>query len=620
MEKLSSNHVHAILVVDDEPSISELLKKMLSKWGFHVDTANCLLDARNMLKCRPYSLVLTDIVMPGESGLDLLEHIHLDYPDIPVILISGHAELDMAIDAVKKGAFDFLNKPFDTHILKRRLNEAIEYFETIQQERQTRSLLEEKVIQSSMDWENTFDALTDGIVVCSTDQQILYSNLSARYMFGPIFFADPNQMVSSGDRIHPVYLNEVLSLLSFHEEKPSKADRYHEGLDMHYELISIPRVSHKGEKLGMIHVIRDVSENHKARIALLQANQEALMSSRVKSEFLANMSHELRTPMNGVIGMLTLMQKTPLTSRQHDYISMCRSSAIHILSLLNNVLDVSKMEAGMLNLDETEFGLRQSLKTTLRPLFMHLQGKAFSFTCMTQAEIPDQLFGAFGRLKQILINLVGNAIKFTEQGEIQVRVELKEKKRDRVILKFVVQDTGIGIPEDRLVVIFEPFRQADSTTTRKYGGTGLGLSIVKSLVELMGGSIQVSSQVGKGSTFCIELPFMCQTESLNDGPFLGENIWTWSVDGPLQAQAMKSDWAHPEVPADVLQAKIEATLNQLKEAILQKKLKLVEDDAQKLKEYASQADNKTLVDNAFRILLAARKGDQKLLNELSERL
>jgi signal transduction histidine kinase/CheY-like chemotaxis protein/streptogramin lyase len=251
-------------------------------------------------------------------------------------------------------------------------------------------------------------------------------------------------------------------------------------------------------------LVRTVDE----RTAELRAARDAAQAaSRSKSEFLANMSHEIRTPMNGVLGMTELLLGSELSASQRDYLEMAKSSADSLLVIINDILDFSKIEAGQIDLDPQAFDLRAALAATTKSLAVRAHQKGLELVCDVGADVPDRVVGDSHRLGQILVNLIGNAIKFTERGEIAVQVSIETMSAERVGVAFEVRDTGIGILADKQASIFEPFKQADGSTTRKYGGTGLGLSISMRLVEVMGGRLTVRSVEGRGSTFRFSLPF-----------------------------------------------------------------------------------------------------------------
>ena len=255
--------------------------------------------------------------------------------------------------------------------------------------------------------------------------------------------------------------------------------------------------------------VSDITERKRVEIALQQAKDAAEAANQAKSQFLANMSHDIRTPMNGIIGMTELVLDTDLTAEQREHLMMVKASADSLLRLLDDILDFAKIEARKLDIEPLEFQLRESLGSTIKAMAVRAHIKGLELACRIAPSVPDALVGDAARLRQILVNLVGNAIKFTKRGEVVVEVEALAAEisltgvlpNDVVHLHFSVRDTGVGIPIEKQGVIFEPFVQADSSTTRHYGGTGLGLAICAELVTLMGGRIWVESAPGQGSTF-----------------------------------------------------------------------------------------------------------------------
>jgi two-component system sensor histidine kinase/response regulator len=369
---------------------------------------------------------------------------------------------------------------------------------------------EKALRQAEAKYRSIFENAVEGLFQSTPDGALLNCNPAMARIFGfqsPEEFraatAAQNVYVRPGRRDEFVHLIQDRGSVSGFESEVYRKDKSIIWISEKARTVR----DEKGEVLYYEGFLEDITEQKLIAEELRLAKEAAEAGYRAKSQFLANMSHEIRTPMNGIIGMTELALGTGLNREQREYLEIVRSSADSLLSLINDILDFSKIEAGKLQLDPIEFRLRAALDAVVSTLALRAQRKGLELICNILPDVPDTLIGDPDRLRQIILNLTDNAIKFTEKGDIVVHVQCALVSANCAVLHFTITDTGIGIPNNKRELIFEAFSQADSSMTRKYGGTGLGLTITSQLVELMEGEIWLESKPGKGSAFHVTIPF-----------------------------------------------------------------------------------------------------------------
>lgn len=476
------------------------------------------------------NIVLMDIHLEGEmDGITTAEQIRVRF-DIPVIYMTAHGEEDILQRMKITEPFGFLMKPFDYMELRSVIEVAL-YKHTVEQNLKERERKLDTLLRN----------IGDTIIATNSEGYVEFVNHAFYVLTG----WRQDEILGKELSSMPWVLNEINteSLDSlFHTALLEKTVK----MIYNYTMVTkngtwriiegnvAPIVESDEEIAGVVLILRDVTERKRAEIALtrshsaldeerkraeeqtklleaqtqdlMQARAAAEQASQLKSEFMATMSHEIRTPLNGIIGVVDLLRETNLLPQQSEYVDIISKSSDALLRIIEDVLDFSKIEAGKTLIEHIEFNLRGLVETTVEILAPKAYKKNLRLEYFIEKNVATSLKGDLARLRQVLLNLVGNAIKFTEQGGVRVQVGLSSETSTHATIRFTVKDNGIGIPAEAHSRLFQPFTQVDGSTIRKYGGTGLGLSISKRLVELMEGTIGFESAVGKGSTFWFELP------------------------------------------------------------------------------------------------------------------
>jgi PAS domain S-box-containing protein len=386
-------------------------------------------------------------------------------------------------------------------------------FDDITQIEKGRQELEETRLR----FEKLATAASEGIILTDKHGRINYSNPAARKMFQ----LQEEEILGTDFREHVLHDESYDEFLKGIQDfaksgKGASLDKVHifNGLrsdNSEFPLETSFSAFYVKQELHTVAIMRDITKRKKIESDLVTARRKAEEADRLKSQFLANMSHEIRTPMNGILGMAEILQQTTLDNNQKEYLNIINKSSNNLLSIINDILDFSKIESNKIELEAIPFNLREVMDEVAELLAYRADEKGVSLNSFTDTLTPEIIVGDPVRLRQVLLNLVNNAVKFTEQGEVNVSSEMVLKDANTIRMRFTVKDTGIGISQQGIQKLFQPFTQVDPATTRKYGGTGLGLIISKKLVEMMGGKLTVESKPGQGATFTFTSSFKTYT-------------------------------------------------------------------------------------------------------------
>jgi len=533
MLETENNSPYRILLIEDDEVDAQSFQRALKKTelSHSLIITNNATEGLKHLQNQVFDCIFLDYQLPGEDGLQVLLKMRELEIKIPVAVMTSQGDEKIAVEMIKSGAFDYFTK---SEINSDKISKVVLTGIRLSNAERQRNIAEKEIIENNSRLNAILESTKNLIYAVDKDLRLISFNSSFKEnvehllkLHGivksdislqdlPIAYDRKTSIIANVNRCLKGEQFQVLEQVSFSNavsEIPW------------YETTFNPIINELGEVTGVAIFSQDVTENKKFEYELLEARNAAIAAAKTKSEFLSNMSHEIRTPMNAIIGLSELLLEEGYTGTTLENLKSIKYSADNLLVIINDILDFSKIEAGKITFESIDFDIRHRMSELKRTFDYHFHEKGLGYEVTVEDEVPPALIGDPYRLNQILFNLVGNALKFTANGKVTVHVTLEQHAGAIMYVRFDVKDTGIGIPKDKQDTIFESFTQANADTTRKYGGTGLGLAITKNLTLLQGGSIDVQSEVGKGTRFSVIIPYSIgHKKIIEDNPVNINNI------------------------------------------------------------------------------------------------
>jgi PAS domain S-box-containing protein len=511
MHKTTETPIKVLYVEDDlidQMSFQRHLKN--GNFNLQYELAASVAEAKDLIVKKKFDVIITDYLLKHETGFSIIEMVK----DIPIIFITGQGSQLVAVEAMKKGAFDY--------IIKESSGQYLDLLVASVEKAYSFSNTNKKLEAAEKEIKNLLGALSqinNSITILNKDGNVEWVNKGFENLFGLSLNNIKGKSVSDLKR-KDIGKDKLEELFRKKDTLIYESKIVHKQGNQKWIYTTITAIRDElGDLSRIIIVDTDISEKKKAERELIKAKKAAEEAAVTKQQFLANMSHEIRTPINGIMGMMHILENTEHPETRRKYLQLINVASNNLLHIINDILDISKLEFGKMVIEKINFNIPQLVKDIKKSMQYRAEEKNIQLRYDIDEKIPTHLYGDPARLNQILINLVGNAIKFTEKGYVTISLELISESKHAVKLLFTVADTGIGIASSDQSHIFEYFHQVHSDATRQYGGTGLGLAIVKRLVEIQGGKTWFKSKENVGSEFYIEIEFeKSLTDIKSDNP------------------------------------------------------------------------------------------------------